>query len=204
MKIETWNGHNIRFVEHNGEWWAVAVDVCTALGLKQVSRALKGLNGDGVTISKGIIDSLGREQESNIVSELAIYHLIFKSRKKEAVQFQDWAFGVLKTLRKSTGLEGFEVFRMLDKEHQREAMNRLNEGLDAPVQVDFIKANTIANKAISTRHGHPKMIKKSDMPPEMLTERQPILNDTVELMTANEKFGLNLSVSGVIYRKYCG
>ncbi|HAR0370494.1 BRO family protein, partial [Enterococcus faecium] len=36
MKTEIWNGHIIRFVDINDEWWAVAKDVAEALGLKQV------------------------------------------------------------------------------------------------------------------------------------------------------------------------
>jgi len=32
LKIEEWNGHEIRFVWHDGEWWAVAKDVAKALG----------------------------------------------------------------------------------------------------------------------------------------------------------------------------
>lgn len=32
MKTEVWNGHSIRFVEKDGEWWAVLNDVCNALG----------------------------------------------------------------------------------------------------------------------------------------------------------------------------
>lgn len=27
MKTEIWNGHKIRFVQKEGEWWAVAKDV---------------------------------------------------------------------------------------------------------------------------------------------------------------------------------
>ena len=34
MRIENWSGHDIRFVEHNGEWWAVLKDICDALGLR--------------------------------------------------------------------------------------------------------------------------------------------------------------------------
>lgn len=118
-KTELWNGYKIRFVESNGEWWAVAVDVCAALGLKQVTRALGRLK-DGVTFSK-VIDPLGREQDTNILNEKAIYRLAFGSRKPEAGAFQDWVFEMLRQLRKQTGLEGFEVFRMLDKEHQKAA-----------------------------------------------------------------------------------
>lgn len=31
MKTEIWNGHTIRFIEVNSEWWAVAKDVTEAL-----------------------------------------------------------------------------------------------------------------------------------------------------------------------------
>jgi len=40
------------------------------------------------------------------------------------------------------------------------------------------------------------------MTPEMLVQRQPILEDTVDLMAAVERFDLNLSVSQTIYSKY--
>jgi hypothetical protein len=47
------------------------------------------------------------------------------------------------------------------------------------------------------------MIKKDHMTPDMLLERQPILTDTVRLMEANDSFGLGLSVSDAVYKKYC-
>ncbi len=200
IKIEKWNGYEIRFVEHEGEWWAVAVDICKALNLSQVTRALKNLK-NGVTTSK-VMDSLGREQETNIVDEKSIYKLVFKSRKKEAEEFQDWVYNMLKELRNATGLEGFQIFRMLDKEHQKEMMSSLQIALDNPNKISYIKANTIANKAVSKAFGYEKSIKKEDMSPDMLVKRQSILNDTVELMTIKEKYGLNLSVSENIYNKY--
>lgn len=201
LKIENWNGYKIRFVEREpGEWWAVASDVTKALGLKQVTRALSGLK-DGVTTSK-VIDTLGREQEANIINEKAVYRLVFKSRKPEAEAFQDWIFDVIRTLRQQTGLEGFQIFRMLDKEHQRAAMTKLSQSLRQPARVDFIKANTIANKAVSTRYGYKKMLKKGEMSPEMLVDREPILDDTVELMGVVDRFGLPVKVSDAIYQKY--
>lgn len=201
VRIENWNGYEIRFVEkETGEWWAVAADVCKVLGLKQVSRALSGLK-DGVTTSK-VIDQKGREQEANILNEKSIYKLVFKSKKKEAESFQDWVFEIIKNLRQSTGLESFQVFRMLDKEHQREAMSTLKANLIQQTKVNYIKANTIANKAVSSMFGHKKMIKKEEMSPEMLVNRQQILDDTVNLMSVSEKFNLNLSVSQTVYNKY--
>jgi len=207
MKSEIWNGHNIRFIEKDpGDWWAVAADVCAILGLKNTTMALRAVKPENRTLNtiEGGLSGQNLNPDFSIINEKGIYSLIFKSRRKEAIEFQEWVFDILSNLRQATGLEGFQIFCMLDKDHQKEAMSRLNNGLSAPIKVDFIKANGIANKAISTKHGYPKMIKKGDMPPEMLAERQPILDDTVELMTANEKFGLNLSISKVIYGRYCG
>lgn len=38
MKIENWLGNEIRFVEINGEWWAVGNDVTRALGYKDYKK----------------------------------------------------------------------------------------------------------------------------------------------------------------------
>ncbi|OPG98916.1 phage repressor protein [Chryseobacterium mucoviscidosis] len=202
MRKENWLGHDIRFIETKiGKWGAVAVDACSALGIKNVTRAVSGLRKDGVHSMK-VIDAIGREQAVNVIDERNIYLLIFKSRKREAERFQEWVFEVVEQLRQSTGLEGFQVFRMLDKGHQKEAMQKLRNSLKEPVRVDFIKANTIANKAVSSKYGHPKMIKKDQMTPDMLVSRQEILEDTVELMGTTERFGLNIGVSETIYKKH--
>ena len=34
IKVENWCGHKIRFVEQNGEWWALLKDICDALELR--------------------------------------------------------------------------------------------------------------------------------------------------------------------------
>lgn len=197
MKIEIWNGYPIRFVEKDGEWWAVLKDVCDALGLKtyDVSRRIKDM------VSTHNLETAGGKQQMLIVNEFGIYDTVFQSRKSEAKEFRYWVYEMLKQLRQATGLEGFQIFRMLDKEHQKEVMRHLQQSLRNPVRVDFIKANTIANKAISNRYGYPKMVKKADMTPQMLVEREPILEDTVELMGVNDKYNLGISVSEQIYKK---
>ena len=201
MKIEYWNGYQIRFIEIKGEWFAVLKDVCDALNLK--TKYIVERLEDEVVSTDHVPDSLGRIQEMLVVNEYGIYDAIFSSKKPEAKDFKHWVYGMLKDLRESTGLKGFEVFRMLDKEHQKEMMKELQSGLRHPVRVDFIKANTIANKAISNKHGLPKMVKKDEMTPEMLKEREPILEDTVDLMKAKGRFELNdLSVSKKIYQMY--
>lgn len=202
MKIENWNGHRIRFIEIKGEWFAVLKDVCDALGLRS-KKTVERLEDEALKRGVTVEDTSGRMQEMILIDEFGIYDTIFRSNKPEAKDFKRWVYGMLKDLRESTGLKGFEVFRMLDKEHQKEMMKELQSGLRHPVRVDFIKANTIANKAISNKHGLPKMIKKDEMTPEMLKEREPILEDTVDLMKAKERFELNdLSVSKKIYQMY--
>jgi len=201
MKTEIWNGFAIRFAEYRGEWWAVATDVTEALGLGNTTNAVKRLRPENQALIS--IKGIGKNNEPiNVVDELGLYDLVFGSRKKEAKEFKYWVFGVIKKLRQKSGLEGFEVFRMLDKEHQLKMMRQLSDGLKQPKQVDFIKANTIANKAVSSANGYSKMVKKGDMSPEMLIQRQPVLEDTVNLMAVNDSFDLGLSVSRKVYEKY--
>ncbi len=197
MKIENWNDHEIRFVEVEGEWWAVLSDIAQALSLD--TRKLNQRLDDDVLSKYPILDSLNRKQLTSVVSEFGIYDAIFSSRKPEAKSFKRWVFNVIKQLRESAGLEGFEVFRMMDKQHQKDAMKRLRDGLKRPVRVNFIKANTVANKAVSTKYGYPKMIKKGEMTPAMLVDRETVLDDTVKLMEVNDRYNLGLSVSKAIY-----
>ncbi|HEP1515495.1 TPA: Bro-N domain-containing protein [Streptococcus pyogenes] len=199
MRTETWNGYTIRFVEHQGEWWAVLADIAKALDLNP--KFIKQRLGDEVVSNNHVTDSLGRQQEMLIVNEFGIYETIFSSRKKEAKTFKLWVFETIKQLRQSTGLEGFQVFRMFDKEHQKQAMNRLVNGLQNATKKDLIKANTIANKAVSDLYGYPKMVSKNEMTENMLRDREPILDETVELIKVKEKYGLNFSVSEAIYNQ---
>lgn len=201
MKIENWNGYDIRFVEKDGEWWAVLKDIAVALGLN--ARWVKKRLPKDVVLNHPL-STEGGTQEHLVVSEKGIYETIFSSRKPEARAFKDWVFDIVKELRRDSGLEGFQIFRQLDKGHQKAAMGRLKQGLKRPVRVDFIKANTIANKAVSDLYGYPKMVKKGDMSARMLTDRECILDDTVELMQVKDKYGLNISVKDGIYARIEG
>lgn len=199
IRTENWNGHEIRFVEvEPSEWWAVAKDVADALGYSETSAMTRHLKKKYLTSVK----LTGMNQKFSAISEFGIYKAIFRSQRPEAEEFEEWVYNVIKKLRMQSGLEGFQVFRMLDKEYQKEQMSKLSQSLEKPKRTDFIKANTIANKAISTKYGYDKMIKKKDMTPNMLIERQPILDDTVKLISVVEKFDLDVSVSEKVYEKY--
>lgn len=199
VKVENWNGYVIRFVWKDGDWWAVAKDIAAALDYDTVAHMIRMVDKHQKGVQK--VDTLGGTQNLSVVSELGIYDCVFGSRKKEAKEFKLWVYSMLKELRKATGLEGFEVFRMIDREHQKQAMAKLQTALHQPQKVDYIKANTIADKAVSTLYGFEKMVKKSDMSPQMLSDRQSILDDTVNLMALNDKYHMRISVSQTIYQQ---
>lgn len=201
IRTEEWNGHRIRFVQHKDEWWAIAKDVAVALGYKHTPHMVRRLDDEEKDAVR-LTDTIGRKQKMTVISEVGIYEAVFGSELKEAKDFKKWVKQVIKRLRQASDLEGFQVFRMLDKDHQKEMMQKLRESINQPERVDYIKANAIANKAVSTKYGYPKMVKKSDMTPDMLIERQQILEDTVNLMAIKEKFGLDISISKTIYSKY--
>jgi prophage antirepressor-like protein len=212
MKVEDWNGHSVRFVEKGGEWRAVAKDVAEALGYEHPENAVTQHCKYPYTLKRGIEVTTGKKQDGApaiqkvnvvIIGEKDVYRLIFRSRKPEAEAFQDWVCDILKELRKSLGLSECEAFRLMDKEHQKAAMRKLNESLREPAKVDYIKANVMADKAVSVMHGYSKLVKKAEMDAAMLRDREAVLADVVELMALNERLGLGLSVSAAVYRKHC-
>lgn len=199
IKVEQWNGYDIRFVDHSGEWWAVLADVCKPLGLR--SDNVRVSLGD-VHCNTGVIfDSIGRQQEMLIVDDIGIYKTIFKSRKPEAEAFQDWVFSVIKYLREQSGLEGFEVFKTMDVEFQKTCMTRLHDGLPVPTKADYCKANMITNKAVANVFEFDTAVRKDDMTPSMLKLRHEILPYTVDLIVAKDRFGLDITVSENVYKK---
>jgi len=200
MKTEVWNGHEIRFVERDGEWWAVAKDVSDALAYRDAYNMTRYLDGE----EKGTLNvsTLGGNQDMTVISESGIYEAIFNSRKPEAKEFKRWVKQIIKSLRQATGLEGFQIFRMLDKEHQKQAMERLHIGFEDVGRSDYMQANEIANTVTSMMYNS-RTLKKNEMPPEWLPQRQQILDEVVNLMVTNNRFKLRLPVTAVMRKRYC-
>jgi prophage antirepressor-like protein len=209
MRTENWNGHGIRLEERDGEWWAVAKDVASALDYEDATHMLRMVDDDlqglhkvktvkrVVSHGKDTGKTINQENEMVIIQETGIYQTIFNSHKLEAKAFRRWIFEVIKTIRRDVlKLKEYETFRLMEKEHQKAAMHKLFDSLREPVKVDYIKVNMIADKAVSTMYGFPKLVKKPDMDESMLREREPILTDTVELMALNERVS-----SGAVYKR---
>ncbi|MGX0142056.1 BRO-N domain-containing protein [Staphylococcus hominis] len=206
MIKQIFNGTEIRFIEKDGEHWAVASDITSVLGFRDSFNAVRILPNHVCATHKVSTTSkkkyARKYQDYTVINEKGIYRLIMRSNKKEAEDFQDWICDVLVELRQATGLKNYEAFRMTDKQIQKDAMNKLKEANQITKRVDYIKANTISDKATSTLYGFNKMIKKGAMTPEMLATRQTILTDVVDLMAAKNRFGLDIKVSETIYGKY--
>ena len=148
LKIENWCGHDIRFVEINGEWWAILKDICDALNLRTAkiaerldpsmlervvveandSRSFEGTLNDHKPVSKIDREMIGKDIGRKrgewkthwmlAVNELGIYEALFASRKLEARKFRMWAGSVMQKLRSSVGLKGYEVMRMTEPDVQ--------------------------------------------------------------------------------------
>ncbi|MBE7320244.1 BRO-N domain-containing protein [Staphylococcus epidermidis] len=206
MIKQIFKGNEIRFIEKDGEHWAIASDVATILGFRDAYNATKHLPIHVRGTLKGSTTSeknkARKYQDYTVINEKGIYRLVMRSNKPEAEEFQDWICDLLVELRKATGLEDYQAFRMIDKQKQKEAMNIVKGAHKKNDPVNYIKANTIANKTTSTLYGFKKAIKKGDMTPLMLEARQTILDDVVALTEAKQRFNLDIKVSERIYDKY--
>ena len=52
------------------------------------------------------------------VNEIGIYEALFASRRLEARKFRRWSASVMQRLRRTVGLEGYEVMRMTEESIQ--------------------------------------------------------------------------------------
>ena len=211
MRTEYWEGHEIRFVFKDDEWWAIAKDIADALGYSDSNRMTRLMDEDELYVLTkkatpimwgSLGDAFKFQSKVVLISETGIYEAILNSRRKEAREFKRWVKQLLKMLRAQSGLEGFQVFRMMDKEHQKKISAEIHGNVPNPSKFDHIKVNTVANKVVSSLFGFDKPLKKHEMPPEMLKARQPILEETKDLHILKEKYDLDLSVSETLKKRW--
>lgn len=144
----------VRVIQREGEPWFVAADVCKALEIGNSRQAIVRLDDD----EKGVIstDTLGGQQQVNIVNEPGLYTLVLGSRKPEAKLFKRWiTHEVIPAIRKTGGYIAGEK-SMTDEElmarallmaqnkiQQRDerikALEHSNTALEAKVEADAPK-----------------------------------------------------------------
>lgn len=145
LQVFRYQDNEVRTVEVNGEPWFVLKDVCNVLGLSTPSRVAERLDSDEVSQTH-LTDSLGREQETTIVSESGLYNVILRSDKPEAKPFRKWVTSeVLPSIRKTGGygqkaLSPVEMFAMqaqinLDQERRLKAVEQKQAVLDGVMDV---------------------------------------------------------------------
>ena len=135
MRIENWCGYNIRFIEQDGEWWAILKDICDALKLR-TDKVSSRLDPDmmlrvKVNVSdhpsKGVrLKGQNKTRQMLAVNEIGIYEALFASRRLEARKFRRWSAEVMKKLRTNVGLEGYEVMKMTEPDIQEKIDNILD------------------------------------------------------------------------------
>lgn len=126
-RTENWRGHSIRFVEIDGNWWAVLKDICDALNLstwgiaqRLEANMLEKVSIDTSDLSSNEVRSRGDNKTRSmlVVNEIGIYEALFASRRLEARKFRIWAGSVLQRLRQNIGLKQYEIMRMTDPDIQ--------------------------------------------------------------------------------------
>ena len=137
MRTENWCGYDIRFVEKDGEWWAILKDICDALNLHtfKVSQRLDPemlcrIPVEVSDIPSGYNRSPGENKVRHMlaVNEIGIYEALFASKRLEARKFRRWSAGVMQKLRSRVGLQGYEVMRMTDSDIQ-EAIDHMLDNI---------------------------------------------------------------------------
>lgn len=102
-EIQTFNFHDnpVRtLTDEAGDQWFVLKDCMNILSLGNPTETVKMFDDDEFS-STEVIDSIGRRQQTYIISEPGLYRLVIKSRKPEAREFQRWVtHEVLPTIRK--------------------------------------------------------------------------------------------------------
>ena len=124
IKTESWCGYEIRFIEKDGEWWAILKDICDALDLR-TAKVSERLDPEMLIRVPVPVEVPSKDVDSQTywmlaINELGIYEALFASRRLEARKFRRWSATVMKKLRSQVGLEGYEVMRMTDPEIQED------------------------------------------------------------------------------------
>lgn len=89
--------------DEEGEPWFVLKDCMSILDLGNPTETVKMFDKDEFSTTE-VIDSIGRRQQTYIISEPGLYRLVMKSRKPEAKEFQRWVtHEVLPQIRRTGG-----------------------------------------------------------------------------------------------------
>lgn len=146
----------VRALEINGEPYFVGKDVAEVLGYVKPQNAIATHVDEDDTLKQGIIDNLGRTQQTTVINESGLYSLILSSKLPQAKKFKRWVTSeVLPQIRKTGSYQipkmskELEAILMIDGKQQKmdERITKLenNTTIDYSQQEDL---RELANKKI--------------------------------------------------------
>ena len=150
---------SIRRVEVNGEFWLVGKDVAQALGYAKPENALATHVDRDDTLKWGIMDSLGRIQNTTLINESGMYSLALSSKLPSAKKFRRWVTSeVLPSIRKHGAYMTSETLEaaILNPDYLLKVATALKEetdkrkALESKVQADAPKVLFADSVAAST------------------------------------------------------
>ena len=175
VQIFNFNQSNVRVQTVNHEPFFCLKDVAEILEIKDTKAKNFNLKADGVE-NFPLIDSMGRKQEATFINEPNLYRVIFRSRKAEAVKFQDWIFEeVIPQIRKTGSYQVPKLNPQKPRKalpnglsgEQQEAVIQLHKTLvqAAPKSEQGKLAITLWS-AVKSKYG----VSYKELPPEMFAE----------------------------------
>lgn len=94
----------VRTIIVGDEVWFVGNDVAKALGYQRPDQAVRTNVDEMDSTLMGVIDSMGREQQTKVINESGLYSLIIGSRIPSAKRFKRWVTSeILPSIRKHGG-----------------------------------------------------------------------------------------------------
>lgn len=122
IRHDSWRGNDIRFVEVNGEWYAVLKDVCDALGISNSRdvryripiQYLEKVNIEDEIYNVDSTDVMSsrmgpHSHQMLVVNNRGIYHAFLGSRKLEAQKFVEWMLCAIEREQDKQGYEDYKT-----------------------------------------------------------------------------------------------
>lgn len=141
----------IRTIEKDGEPWFVGKDIATVLGYAKPLNALAMHVDEDDSLKRGLIDSMGRMQETILINESGLYSLILSSKLPRAKEFKHWVTSeVIPSIRKHGAYMTPETLEaailnpdtmiklctaLKDEQDKRKALEEVNASLEVDLAI---------------------------------------------------------------------
>jgi prophage antirepressor-like protein len=96
--------NDLTTVQIDGEIWFVGLEVCTVLGLQNVSATMSSLDDDEKMTYSML--RTGQMRNVSLINESALYNLVFRSKKEGAKNFRKWITKIVIPTIRRTGSFG--------------------------------------------------------------------------------------------------